>query len=167
MAKDLHPNQVRAGRAILGIGMDALADAAGISAQTILRIENGATIPNRGTVSRIADAFAALGVEFLDETATAGCGVRMREPTGGIVLVRRDVIRGGVEIGAVVRISGRAATARIEVAALDAGGDADAALMEFDLQRPAILRAVARKIIDEDFSPDGHVRVTREDLVEA
>lgn len=163
-SETLLPPQLRAGRALAGVTMAEIAQAAGVSDQTILRIESGATSPTRSTTSRIVAALAKFGVELIAETPASGIGVRMREPSGGIGFLRRDALSDGAEIGLMVRFEGRTATARVETTALDAGGDVVAALAEFDRRRAEILRSVAGKLSASDFDPDGFARIRAADL---
>lgn len=160
----LQPNQVRAGRAIIGLTMDEFAAAAGISSQTILRLENGETTASRSTTARIADALTRFGVELLGEDDGHGVGVRMREPAGDASIVRRDALRKQADIGVVARIDGKPTTARLAIAALTPDGDADEALLKFDAQRPQIAQVIASKLRAGDFDPAGHIRIVAEDL---
>lgn len=76
--------QMRAARALLGIGQRTLADRAGLSVPTIQRME---AAPGRvgGTVdslTKVVAALEALGVELIregDVSAAGGRGVRLRE----------------------------------------------------------------------------------------
>ncbi|MCA1971542.1 MAG: helix-turn-helix domain-containing protein [Caenispirillum sp.] len=77
--------QMRAARALLGLDQKTLADLAGLSVQTIQRME--ASSGNvRGVVDSLAKVVAALefaGVELLGEGSTStagGRGVRLKSP---------------------------------------------------------------------------------------
>jgi predicted transcriptional regulator len=76
--------QMRAGRALLGIDQQTLADLAGVSLPTIQRME-ASTGNVRGvvdTLTKVVEAFSQAGVELIGENATSegqGRGVRFRE----------------------------------------------------------------------------------------
>jgi transcriptional regulator with XRE-family HTH domain len=72
--------QLRAARALAGIEQDQLAEAAGVSANTISRIERirGEFGAHVDTVRRLQRALEEAGVEFLDGDRP---GVRMRAPS--------------------------------------------------------------------------------------
>jgi transcriptional regulator with XRE-family HTH domain len=59
--------QCKMARAALGWGVRELADAAGISANTVVRFENGRTMPNPATLKVIQNAFEVAGVRFQDD----------------------------------------------------------------------------------------------------
>jgi transcriptional regulator with XRE-family HTH domain len=65
------PNQIRAGRALLGIDAADLATRAGLSRDTIINIENGLVQPREGSLERIVRAFTEGGVEFVGERGVA------------------------------------------------------------------------------------------------
>jgi len=75
------PRQIRAGRALALLGQVELAELAGIGVATLRRIE--ASIDEiSGTaksVLRIQRALEHAGVVFIDEDATSGPGVRLRD----------------------------------------------------------------------------------------
>ncbi|WP_082602062.1 helix-turn-helix domain-containing protein [Phenylobacterium sp. Root700] len=78
----LTAEQIRAGRALVGWSGAKLAEAAGISLQTVRRMES-AVGPGRSSVENLEAVRRALegaGVVFLDAArdATAGPGVRLR-----------------------------------------------------------------------------------------
>ena len=76
--------QMRAGRALLGIDQQTLADWAGVSLPTIQRME-ASTGNVRGvvdTLMKVVEAFSRAGIELIGENAASaglGRGVRFRE----------------------------------------------------------------------------------------
>jgi ribosome-binding protein aMBF1 (putative translation factor) len=68
--------QLRMARAAVGWGVRELAEKAGVTANTVTRIENGADA-KQSTLDRLKSALEAAGVEFIDENG-GGPGVRMR-----------------------------------------------------------------------------------------
>jgi predicted transcriptional regulator len=71
---------LRAGRALLGFRQDELAVRAGVSRQTIARIEaTGKGIPYE-TFEKVKRALENAGVVFIDSEAERGPGVAMRRP---------------------------------------------------------------------------------------
>jgi transcriptional regulator with XRE-family HTH domain len=73
--------QLRAARAMLRMEQPSLAAAAGVSVNTISRIEtiDGPIIARTDTVRRLQRALEAAGITFTDGD---GPGVRMRAPDG-------------------------------------------------------------------------------------
>jgi transcriptional regulator with XRE-family HTH domain len=69
--------QLRMARAAVGWGVRELAEKAGITANTVTRIENGADA-KQSTVERLQRALEAAGVQFIDENG-GGPGVRLRK----------------------------------------------------------------------------------------
>jgi transcriptional regulator with XRE-family HTH domain len=65
-------------RAVIGWGVRDLAAAAGVSANTISRFENGADALG-ATLLKMQRALEQQGVLFLDENDEAGPGVRLRK----------------------------------------------------------------------------------------
>ena len=63
-------------RAAVGWGVRELAEEAGITANTVTRIENGADAM-QSTMDKLQRALEAAGVEFIDENG-GGPGVRLR-----------------------------------------------------------------------------------------
>jgi DNA-binding XRE family transcriptional regulator len=63
----LSPNQIRAARSFLDWTRDDLAAATDLSAETIRRIESGATTPNDSTARSIKRAFESKGLEFIEQ----------------------------------------------------------------------------------------------------
>ena len=58
--------QLRMARAAVGWGVRELAEKAGVTANTVTRIENGADA-KQSTLDRLKSALEAAGVEFIDE----------------------------------------------------------------------------------------------------
>jgi transcriptional regulator with XRE-family HTH domain len=71
--------QLRMARAAVGWGVRDLAKKAGITANTVTRIENGADA-KQSTMDALQRALEAAGIEFIDENG-GGAGVRLRKPT--------------------------------------------------------------------------------------
>jgi DNA-binding XRE family transcriptional regulator len=165
--QSLQPHQVRAARAIADVSMETLAALAGLSGETVLRLEKGATAPSRSTAARLVHAFALLGVEILDEDGAHGAGARMREPGGAAAIARRDALRGGREIGVVLRIGGKPATARVVAEALAPGGEIGEALLQFDSRRVEIAGLILDKLQAGAVDADGHVRLAAADFASA
>jgi transcriptional regulator with XRE-family HTH domain len=69
------PVQSKMARAATGLGIRELAAAAGVSADTISRLERGETLHPR-TLSAIRAALEAAGVEFIEQNG-GGPGVRL------------------------------------------------------------------------------------------
>ena len=72
--------QMRMARAALGWGVRELAEKAGIAANTVTRIENGADA-KQSTIDAMKSAFEAAGIEFIPENG-GGAGIRFRERKG-------------------------------------------------------------------------------------
>jgi transcriptional regulator with XRE-family HTH domain len=75
----LSAQQIRAARALLDWRQEDLAQASGVGAATIYRIERGSgpVMGNVSTVLGIQQALEQAGVRFLDEDDTGGVGVRL------------------------------------------------------------------------------------------
>ena len=71
------PVQIRMARAAVGWGVRELAEKAGVTANTVTRIENGADA-KQSTVVALRAALEAAGVEFIPENG-GGPGVRLRK----------------------------------------------------------------------------------------
>ena len=69
--------QLKMARAAAGWGVRDLAKKAGVTANTVTRIENGADA-RQSTMERLQHALEAAGVEFIDENG-GGPGVRLRK----------------------------------------------------------------------------------------
>ncbi len=77
------PRQIRAARALLGIGQLELAELAGIGVATLRRIEGAPDeiTGNAKTIAQIQAALEAAGVIFINQDSVGGPGVRLREPS--------------------------------------------------------------------------------------
>jgi transcriptional regulator with XRE-family HTH domain len=64
-------------RAAVGWGVRELAKKAGVTANTVTRIENGADA-KQSTIDRLQRALEAAGIEFIQENG-GGPGVRLRK----------------------------------------------------------------------------------------
>lgn len=73
--------QIRAARALIGLGQHDLAERAGIGIATLRRIEAAEEVSGSAkSMARIQRAFEAAGVIFIDRDDTAGPGVRLKRP---------------------------------------------------------------------------------------
>jgi transcriptional regulator with XRE-family HTH domain len=73
----MKPVQIRMARAAIGWGVRELAEKAGVTANTITRIENGADAKH-STLEAIRSAFEAAGIIFIAENGE-GPGVRLKK----------------------------------------------------------------------------------------
>jgi transcriptional regulator with XRE-family HTH domain len=73
----MSPIQLKMARAALGWGVRDLAKKAGVTANTVTRIENGADA-KQSTMDRLKHALDAAGIVFIDENG-GGPGVRLRK----------------------------------------------------------------------------------------
>ena len=73
----MKPVQLKMARAAAGWGVRDLAKKAGVTANTVTRIENGADA-KQSTMDKLQHALEAAGVEFIDENG-GGVGVRLRK----------------------------------------------------------------------------------------
>ena len=73
----MKPIQLRMARTAVGWGVRELAKKAGVTANTVSRIENGADA-KQSTINRLRQSLEAAGVEFIDENG-GGPGVRLRK----------------------------------------------------------------------------------------
>jgi transcriptional regulator with XRE-family HTH domain len=64
-------------RAAVGWGVRDLAQKAGVTANTVTRIENGADA-KQSTIDRLQQALESAGIDFIDENG-GGPGVRLRK----------------------------------------------------------------------------------------
>ncbi|MCJ2044744.1 helix-turn-helix domain-containing protein [Methylobacterium sp. J-078] len=71
--------QCKMARTALGLGVRDLAAAAGVSPDTVARLERGEVLKER-TVAALRSALEAAGVEFIPENG-GGAGVRLRKAT--------------------------------------------------------------------------------------
>jgi transcriptional regulator with XRE-family HTH domain len=81
--------QSKMARVALGLTGKQLADAAGVSLNTINRLEAGEDL-KEATVAAIRAALEAAGVEFIDRNG-GGPGVRLREPGGSATIPVEDL----------------------------------------------------------------------------
>ena len=72
----MKPVQLKMARAAMGWGVRELAKKAGVTANTVTRIENGADA-KQSTMDRLQHALEAAGIEFIQENG-GGPGVRLR-----------------------------------------------------------------------------------------
>ena len=77
----MDPAQMRMARAALGWGVRELAEKAGVTANTVTRIENGSDA-KRSTLDAIRSSFETAGIEFIPENG-GGAGIRFRERKDG------------------------------------------------------------------------------------
>ncbi|MCR9070111.1 MAG: hypothetical protein NXI18_00175 [Alphaproteobacteria bacterium] len=75
----INPRQCRAGRALLGITQQKLAELAGVSKRTVIEFEGAIRVPQPNTTASLRIALEAEGIEFLQGDG-AGSGVRFRDP---------------------------------------------------------------------------------------
>ena len=75
--------QCKMARAALGWGVRELAETAGVSTQTITRLERGEQLKDR-TIEALKGVFEAAGIEFIPENG-GGPGVRVRKKEQGAV----------------------------------------------------------------------------------
>ncbi|NIA68983.1 helix-turn-helix transcriptional regulator [Pelagibius litoralis] len=71
--------QCRAGRALLNWSQPNLAEATGLTRETIANFETGAHTPHPNNRAALRAALENAGVIFIDEDDTAGPGVRLRK----------------------------------------------------------------------------------------
>jgi transcriptional regulator with XRE-family HTH domain len=76
--EQMTPVQMKMARAALGWGVRELAKAAGITANTVSRIEGGADAM-QSTLDAIRQALESAGVEFIAQNG-GGPGVRLKKP---------------------------------------------------------------------------------------
>ena len=74
------PGQIRMARAALKLGIRNLAEQAGTSTTTLVKLEAGGNVA-KCIVEPILKTLEDAGVEFIDETRRRGCGVRLVKPT--------------------------------------------------------------------------------------
>ena len=73
----MNANQCRMARAALGLGLREFAELAGVSVDTIARLQRGEELKDV-TILRIRAALEKAGVVFIDENG-GGPGVRLRK----------------------------------------------------------------------------------------
>lgn len=71
--------QCKMARVALGLGVRDLARMAGVSPDTIARLERGENL-RHSTINKVRTALESAGIAFIDENG-GGRGVRMRGPT--------------------------------------------------------------------------------------
>ena len=81
MSAQPSPEQLRAGRALLGLEQGLLAHNAGVSIATLRRVEAGTAPP--ATVRRVADALGRAGVRFIEH------GVQLRDRSSALAKDRQ------------------------------------------------------------------------------
>ncbi|MDC9808424.1 MULTISPECIES: helix-turn-helix transcriptional regulator [Rhizobium] len=80
--KVIDASQVKAARALIGMTQEELAKAAGLSGQTVKRMESiGTERSSAGNVLLVQKALEAAGVQFIPENG-GGAGVRLSKPKG-------------------------------------------------------------------------------------
>lgn len=84
----MNPVQMRMARAAVGWGVRELAEKAGVTANTVTRIENGSDA-KQSTIAAIQSALEAAGVEFIPENG-GGAGVRLKKRSTGGEALRPD-----------------------------------------------------------------------------
>jgi len=87
--------QCRAARVLIHWSSDALAQAAGVEAQTIEAFERGAHALDAATVLRLQSALEQGGAVFIYEDERAGAGVRLKFNRGDVRAIRRLEGEGG------------------------------------------------------------------------
>lgn len=73
-------NQCRAARALLEWSQQNLAEAAGVTRETIANFESGAHKPYATTLAAIRTALEAAGIVFTEGDDSMGPGLRLRDP---------------------------------------------------------------------------------------
>ena len=74
----LTPAQLRAARALVGWSRETLAEKSGTAAQTVQGFEALGNDPKLSTLNKWYRALEGAGVEFIDDDAERGPGVRLR-----------------------------------------------------------------------------------------
>jgi transcriptional regulator with XRE-family HTH domain len=74
----MKPVQLKMARAAIGWGVRDLAAKAGVTANTVTRIENGSDA-KQSTMDRLQQALENAGIVFIDENG-GGSGVRLSKP---------------------------------------------------------------------------------------
>ncbi|NIA69645.1 helix-turn-helix transcriptional regulator [Pelagibius litoralis] len=73
------PTQCKAARALAEMKQVDLAEAAGISNQTIVDFERGARQPHRNNLAALQSALEVAGVVFIEADESGGVGVRLKD----------------------------------------------------------------------------------------
>ena len=74
----LTPSQCRAARALIEMTQDELAEAAGMTVNSISSFETGERTPHKANQQKIREALEKAGVIFIDRTPDAGPGVCLK-----------------------------------------------------------------------------------------
>lgn len=70
------PSQCRAGRALIGMSQDDLAEASGVAKRTIASFEKEDRQPYPRTIQALKEALERAGVIFMDDAGQIGVGLR-------------------------------------------------------------------------------------------
>ncbi len=76
----LAPAQCRAGRALIGWSVDALATETGLPAGNLAGFEDGKIVLPREQLDLMRNTFELAGIEFIGDAAGEGIGVKLRRP---------------------------------------------------------------------------------------
>jgi transcriptional regulator with XRE-family HTH domain len=85
----MKPVQIRMARAALGLGVRELAEKAGVTANTVTRIENGSDA-KQSTIDAIRAALESAGIEFIAENG-GGAGVRLKKRSETVADLTRQI----------------------------------------------------------------------------
>jgi transcriptional regulator with XRE-family HTH domain len=83
------PVQMKMARAALGWGVRELAEKAGLTANTVTRIENGSDA-KQSTIAALRIALESAGVEFIAENG-GGPGVRLKKRAKGVEEISQQI----------------------------------------------------------------------------
>jgi transcriptional regulator with XRE-family HTH domain len=83
------PVQMKMARAALGWGVRELAEKAGVTANTVTRIENGSDA-KQSTIAALRVALESAGVEFIAENG-GGPGVRLKKRAMGVEEISQQI----------------------------------------------------------------------------
>jgi transcriptional regulator with XRE-family HTH domain len=83
------PVQMRMARAALSWGVRELAEKAGVTANTVTRIENGSDA-KQSTIATLRAALESAGVEFIAENG-GGPGVRLKKTAKGVEEISQEI----------------------------------------------------------------------------
>src|ERR1019366_5339194 len=83
------PVQMRMARAALSWGVRELAEKAGVTANTVTRIENGSDA-KQSTIATLRAALESDGVEFIAENG-GGAGVRLKKTAKGVEEISQEI----------------------------------------------------------------------------
>lgn len=79
---EISPRTCRAGRALVGMSQEDLAQRATLSVSTLKNYEAGRSTPTRNNIQAIKNVLVAEGVKFIAADAKDGEGVRLRGAAG-------------------------------------------------------------------------------------